>query len=48
MELIDRFGDIPWVDQVLQEDSPEAYGRREDRKVVADKVLERLLWAEKT
>ena len=39
MELIDRFGDIPWVDQVLQEDSPEAYGRREDRKVVADKVL---------
>lgn len=46
MELIDRFGDIPWVDKVLQEDSPEAYGRREDRKVVADKVLERLLWAE--
>ncbi|WP_288206468.1 RagB/SusD family nutrient uptake outer membrane protein [uncultured Parabacteroides sp.] len=46
MELIDRFGDIPWVDQVLSEDSPEAYGKREDRKVVADKVLERLQWAE--
>lgn len=46
MELIDRFGDIPWVDQVLAEDSPEAYGKREDRMVVADKVLERLQWAE--
>lgn len=30
---IDRsFGDVPWVDQVLQEDSPEAYGPRVDRK----------------
>lgn len=46
MELIDRFGDVPWVDKVLQEDSPEAYGARESRKVVADKVLERLQWAE--
>lgn len=44
---IDRsFGDVPWVDQVLQEDSPEAYGPRVDRKTVADKVLERLQWAE--
>lgn len=46
MELIDSFGDVPWVDQVLQEDSPEAYGPRVDRKTVADKVLERLQWAE--
>lgn len=46
MELIDRFGDVPWVDQVLAEDSPEAYGKREDRMVVADRVLERLQWAE--
>lgn len=46
MELIDRFGDVPWIDQVLQEDSPEAYGKREDRMAVADKVLERLQWAE--
>ena len=30
------------MDQVLQEDSPEAYGPRVDRKTVADKVLERL------
>ena len=41
MELIDRFGAVPWVDQVLQEDSPEVYGPRMDRKEVADKVLER-------
>lgn len=46
MELIDRFGAVPWVDQVLQEDSPEVYGPRVDRKEVADKVLERLKWAE--
>lgn len=25
MELIDRFGDIPWVDKVLTESSPEVY-----------------------
>lgn len=46
MELINRFGDIPWVDKVLDETSPEAFGPREDRKIVADKVLERLKWAE--
>lgn len=46
MELIDRFGAVPWVDKVLQEDSPEVYGPRMDRKEVADKVLERLKWAE--
>ncbi len=46
MELIDRFGDVPWVDTVLQEDSPEAYGKRENRMTVADRVLERLQWAE--
>lgn len=46
MELIDRFGAVPWVEQVLKEDSPEAYGPRVDRKEVADKVLERLKWAE--
>lgn len=46
MELIHRFGDVPWVDRVLQEDSPEARGPRVDRKTVADHVLERLQWAE--
>lgn len=46
MELIDRFGDVPWVDKPLDNDSPEAYGKRMPRIEVADKVLERLKWAE--
>ncbi len=46
MELIDRFGDIPWVNTVLDESSPEAYGERMDRKEAADSVLARLQWAE--
>ncbi len=46
MELIDRFGDVPWVDKVLNESSEEAYAKRMPRKEVADKVLERLKWAE--
>lgn len=46
MELIDRFGAVPWVDQVLKENDPKVYGPRMDRKEVADKVLDRLKWAE--
>lgn len=46
MELINRFGDVPWVEKVLSDQSQEAYAPRDDRKIVADKVLERLLWAE--
>lgn len=44
--LINRFGDVPWIETALDDSSEEAYGPREDRKVVADKVLERLIWAE--
>ena len=46
MELIDRFGDVPWIDKPLDETSEEAYAARMPRFEVADKVLERLLWAE--
>lgn len=46
MELIDRFGDVPWVDKVLNESSEEAYDKRMPRSEVADKVLERLKWTE--
>lgn len=46
MELIDRFGDVPWIDKPLDETSEEAYGTRMPRFEVADKVLERLQWAE--
>src|SRR5574344_1737789 len=46
MELIDRFGAVPWITTVLTEDATEAYGPRMDRKQVADSVLTRLQWAE--
>lgn len=46
MELIDRFGDVPWINTVLNDASPEAYGKRIDRKIVADSLLSRLQWAE--
>lgn len=46
IELIDRFGDVPLVDIVLEENSKEAYGPRMDRKEVVAKILERLKWAE--
>ena len=42
MELINRFGDVPWVDQVLTEESEATYGPRVERTIVADYVLERL------
>jgi hypothetical protein len=47
MELINRFGNVPWVTAVLNETSEEAYGPREERTTVADSVLTRLQWAEK-
>ena len=31
MELINRFGAVPWVNTALNENSPEAYGPRVDR-----------------
>nr|WP_306435489.1 RagB/SusD family nutrient uptake outer membrane protein [Phocaeicola coprophilus] len=46
MELIDRFGDVPWVNKVLTEESPEIYDARMPRVQVADSVLTRLQWAE--
>jgi SusD family. len=45
MELINHFGDVPWVTTVLDDTSKAAYGPRIDRKVVADSVLTRLQWA---
>lgn len=46
MELVNRFGDVPWITKVLDESSPEAYGPRDDRKRVTDSILIRLKWAE--
>ena len=47
-ELISRFGDVPWIESVVKEsDEDIIYGQRTPRKEVADKVLERLQYAEK-
>ncbi len=46
MELIDRFGDVPWIDHVIDPESDEAYGERTPRETVAQNILERLQWAE--
>ena len=40
MELVDRFGDVPWVDKVLSDTSPEAYGPRTPRAEVVTKICE--------
>ena len=48
-ELISRFGDVFWVDHVLNDDGSDddiILGERSPRKEVADKVLERLQYAE--
>lgn len=46
MELIDRFGDVPWVNHVIDPESQDAYGPRTPRAEVADSILARLQWAE--
>lgn len=49
-ELIARFGDVHWLDHVLQDDGSDddiIYGPRISRKVVADSILHRLQYAEK-
>ena len=47
MELIARFGDVPWIDHVLGDSDTEVtYGPRTPRKEVADHVLSDLKYAE--
>lgn len=45
MELIDRFGDVPWVDKVINEGSEETYGPRTPRAEVAQHIIECLEYA---
>lgn len=48
MELVSRFGDVPWIDKVVGEkDEDIIYGTRTSRTEVTDKMLERLQYAEK-
>lgn len=47
MELVSRFGDVPWVDKIIGENDVEMiYGTRTPRTEVTDKMLERLQYAE--
>jgi len=46
MELINRFGDVPWIEQVYDETSKEAYGLRTPRDEVAKHIFDDLKWAE--
>ena len=39
MELINRFGDVPWIDKVLNPDTDEPYGPRTPRDEVANNIL---------
>jgi hypothetical protein len=44
-EKVSKFGDLQWIDKVLNIDSEELYGSRDDREFVMDKVLEDLDYA---
>lgn len=45
-ELVSRFGDVPWIDKILEEDSPELMGARTPRDEVASNILKNLQFAE--
>lgn len=45
MELVNRFGDVPWINTVINESSPETYGARTPRAEVADSIIARLEYA---
>lgn len=45
MELLSRYGDIPYIETVLTDESPEAYGPRTPRAEVAQKIIEKLEYA---
>lgn len=46
MELIARFGDVPWIDRAVTDKDEMLQQKRNPRKEVADHVLENLLYAE--
>ena len=45
MELIAKYGDVPWINSVLTDESEEAYGERTPRAEVADSIIARLEYA---
>lgn len=45
MELVNKYGDIPYITSVLSDTSEEAYGPRTPREEVADSIIARLEFA---
>ena len=45
MELISKYGDVPWINKVLNDTSEEAYYPRTPRQEVADSIVSRLEYA---
>jgi hypothetical protein len=43
--LVKRFGDVPWLSEDLNVDSPELFATRDSRFLVMDSVLNDLNWA---
>lgn len=45
MELVAKYGDVPWINKVLSDESKEAYMPRMPRAQVADSIISRLEYA---
>lgn len=45
MELVAKYGDVPWINTVLTDESEEAYGPRTPRAEVVDSIIARLEYA---
>lgn len=45
MELVNKYGDIPYITKVLTDESEEAYGPRTPRAEVVENIIERLEYA---
>lgn len=45
-QMLSRFGDIPWIEHSLKDNSPELYGKRDSRDLVASNILSNLKYAE--
>lgn len=43
--IMSDFGDIPWIEHVLTDESPELYAPRDSRDLVAKNILENLQYA---
>lgn len=45
MEMVQRFGDVPWYDKVLGSDDEDLYKARDPRELVLDRIFEDYVFA---